>query len=56
MSRTKKVAIIVQGGREFTSEEIEHIKTVVEMFPRLCQAELVDTLCEHLAWSTASGA
>lgn len=54
MSGTKDVGI-VQAGRRFTLEEIEHIKTVVEMFPRLSRTEVANTLCEHLEWYTASG-
>ncbi len=55
LSRSQKV-IIVQGSREFSGDEIEHIKTVVEMFPRLSRKQLAQTLCEHLGWLTASGA
>lgn len=52
---SSKATGIVQAGRRFTFEEIEYIRTFVEMFPRLSRTELANTLCEHLEWYTASG-
>lgn len=45
----------VQAGRELTSEDIEHVRTVIADFPALSRRELAHTVCEHLGWMTASG-
>ena len=46
---------IIQCGRTITPEEIKQIKETVEFFPNLSRTELVETICEHLNWYTASG-
>ena len=46
---------LAQSGRTFEREEIEEICATVELFPSLARHELALTLCEHLAWTTASG-
>jgi len=51
-----KLGWVVQCGREIPVEELEHIRSTVEMFPGLNRWELAHTLCEHLGWHTASGA
>jgi len=48
--------IIVQCGREISSRDIEHIKTVTELCARLSRKEVAHTICEHWGWVTASGA
>jgi len=45
----------VQGGREFTAEEVEHIRETVAWLPQIDRTELAATLCEHLDWYSASG-
>jgi len=48
--------VIVQCGREFTTEQITQISEIVETFGNLSQTELTHTVCEQLEWYTASGA
>lgn len=48
-------AEIEQCGRTFTNQEIEEIAETVKAFPKLSQTTLTETLCEHLAWFTATG-
>lgn len=43
------------NGRIFTREELEHIKEVIRLFPRLSQKELAHTLCETLSWYGPNG-
>lgn len=47
---------VVQCGREFREEEVEQIRETVSTFWRLSRKEVALTVCEHLGWSTASGA
>jgi hypothetical protein len=51
----KEGAMIVQCGRQITTEELAQIRETVETFRRLSREELVQTVCEHLGWHTASG-
>lgn len=44
-----------QGGREFTTREIEEICETVRWLPKLARRELAATVCEHLGWYTAAG-
>lgn len=46
---------VVQCGREISAEELEHIRSTVEIFPDLNRRELAHSLCEHMGWYTASG-
>lgn len=46
---------IEQCGRKFTSEDIEEIAETIKAFPNLSQTTLTETICEHLAWFTATG-
>ena len=46
---------MVQCGRKISSEEMELICEMVELFPRLALKELAATICEHLGWYTAAG-
>ncbi len=46
---------MVQCGRKISSEEMELICKMVELFPRLALKELAATICEHLGWYTAAG-
>jgi len=48
--------VLLQGGREITSEDIEHVHAVVESCRGLSRKELAHTICEHWGWVTASGA
>ncbi len=45
----------IQCGREFSVQEIEHIRETVAWLPRLARRELAATVCEHLDWHSASG-
>jgi len=54
MSRTG-AGTWVQGGREFSAGEVEHIRATVAWLPQLDRTELAATLCEHLTWYSASG-
>ena len=55
MAGARKRTVFVQCGRRFTTEEVENIRSMVELFPRLSRHELARTLCENLDWRTASG-
>lgn len=46
---------MIQGDREIFSEDISHICTILERFPRLSRTEIVRTLCETLNWLTPAG-
>ena len=46
---------MVQAGREISVQELKHISEITKMFPSLKRTELAATICEHLAWETASG-
>jgi len=47
--------VILQGGRETLSEDIDHICTILERFPGLSRREVVCTVCETLEWLTPAG-
>lgn len=47
--------LFAQCGREVTSQDIQHIKEVVEACGGLSRDELAQTICEHWEWVTASG-
>lgn len=47
--------MIVQCGRQIKDDELEQIRETVETFLNLSQQELIQTICEHLGWYTASG-
>lgn len=46
---------IVRCGRKITSQEIEIAKETVKIFRGLSRLELVQTICEHWGWVTATG-
>jgi hypothetical protein len=46
---------MIQGDREIFPEDIDHIRLVLERFPSLSRKEIVQTLCETLAWLTPAG-
>ncbi len=46
---------IEQCGREITAQEIEEITETVTTFSNLSLRVLTETICEHLAWFTATG-
>ena len=48
-------AVIRQGDRVITWEEVSYIRTLIEKFPALPRTELTNTLCEHLEWLSPSG-
>lgn len=50
-----KKSVWTQAGQEFSEVEIQEICEMVGMFPRLSRKELSCTICEQLAWYTASG-
>lgn len=43
------------AGRDFTEAELDLIREVVALFPRLSRYELAATLCEQLGWVTPAG-
>lgn len=47
--------MIIHCGRKISSEELVQICETVKTFSRLSRNELVQTVCEHLNWYTASG-
>ena len=47
--------VMIQGDREIFSEDIDHIRTILERFPSLSRYEIVYTLCETLEWLTPAG-
>ena len=51
----KEGTVIVQCGRQITTEELTQVRETVEPFWLLSQKELAQTVCEHLGWHTASG-
>lgn len=46
---------VLRNGRWFTSEEIEDIKYIVQMFSHLSRNELAMTICEGISWVTPMG-
>lgn len=51
----KENVVVWQCGRPFTEKDLEHVREVIALFPRLSLNELTQTLCEQLEWYTASG-
>jgi hypothetical protein len=47
--------VMIQGDREIFSEDIDHIRTILERFPNLSRQETIYTLCETLEWMTPAG-
>lgn len=48
-------AELIHVGRVIRAADVALIRETVELLPRLSRLELAKTLCEHLAWYTASG-
>lgn len=48
-------AVIRQGDRLITREEVRYIRNLIQKFPALPRTELTNTLCEHLEWLSPSG-
>jgi hypothetical protein len=46
---------LLLNGRLFTRDELNHIREVIRLFPRLSQKELAHTLCETLEWYGPNG-
>ena len=46
---------IEQSGRILRGQEIAEIIKTVETFQNLSLRELIETICEHLEWYTATG-
>ncbi len=46
---------LLLNGRQFTNDELEHIKRITQLYPNLSQRELAETICEHLEWVTPTG-
>jgi len=42
---SKKMEPMILMGRNFTAEELELIKKIVELYPNLSRAELSKTIC-----------
>jgi hypothetical protein len=47
--------VMIQGDREIFSEDIDHIRTILERFSSLSRHEITLTLCETLEWLTPAG-
>ena len=47
--------MVLLNGRYFTAQELAEIKEIVRLFPNLSRTELVNTICENLAWVTPTG-
>jgi hypothetical protein len=43
------------SGREFTPEDIEHIKWTRATYPGLSRSELAGTICQIIGWTTPAG-
>ncbi|MDX2505831.1 MAG: DUF4338 domain-containing protein [Gammaproteobacteria bacterium] len=54
MSTTSEL-FFQHGDREFRDKEVKLIQHTFEMFPKLSQSEMIETVCEHLDWLTTSG-
>ena len=48
--------MLVQSGRTITPEEVQLIRKTIDWLPGLDRTELAATVCEHLDWTSASGA
>ena len=48
-------AVIRQGDRVITREDVSYIRDFIQKFPALPRTELTNTLCEHLEWLSPSG-
>ena len=48
-------APVLLSGRYFTVQELNEIKEMVDMFPKLSLKELAKTICENLDWVTPAG-
>lgn len=55
MPETDLKAGITHCGRQFTADELEDVRALVEGFSGLPREELARTLSENLSWFTASG-
>lgn len=49
------LADIEQCGRLITIKDIEEIIATVKTFPNIALSTLIETICEHLEWVTATG-
>ena len=54
MNQNKPAAVFL-SGRYFTSQEITEIQNTVRTFSKLGWLELIQTVCEHLEWTTPAG-
>lgn len=54
MSTTSEL-FFQHGDREFRDKEVKLIQHTFELFPKLSQSEMIETVCEHLDWLTTSG-
>jgi len=46
---------VLVSGRYFTEQDLNDVKEIVRMFPKLSRAELANTICENLEWVTPAG-
>jgi len=42
-------------GRTFTSQELQDVRDLIRLFPKLSQTELAKSICEMLAWQSPNG-
>jgi len=52
---SKELGPMILMGRDFTSRELEFIKEIVELYPKLSRAELSKTICENISWQAPNG-
>jgi hypothetical protein len=46
---------VLVSGRYFTEQELQDVKEIIRMFPKLSLTELANTVCENLDWVTPNG-
>lgn len=47
--------VLTLSGREFKNSEISLVKEMVEMYPWLTRAEIIETICENMDMFTPEG-
>jgi hypothetical protein len=55
MKNQSKNEPFLLSGRMFTAQELNEVKEIVRMFPKLSQHELALTICEGLSWLAPNG-
>lgn len=53
--KSKEFGPMILVGRDFTRSELELIKEIVELYPKLSRLELSKTICENISWQSPNG-